>query len=692
MPIDPRVLAAGGDFTGVARQIADLKRLLAASRVGGGSIGDGAIVSTNFGNGVINTPALVAGSITTTTLAAGAVTAITISAGAIVASKIAADAVIAGNIAADVVTAREIAAGAVSASEIATGAVTAAKISVSDLQSVAATMGTVTAGIFQTAASGARLMVGTSIVTTEGNKNGIVGLDASNNITFLIEPATGDARFTGKVLAGSSGLGNIDGLEQNSAMVISGANLATNATFDANVTGFVSFGGASIAYTTSKYYSAPGCAQVTAGGTSYSNGFNGGSLQAALPAKPYSLAIVIQTPITAPARSITMGFNFYNASSVQIGSAVTAVNTSLPGQWKKCLIENAISPAGTAFILPFYTATAVNTEVHYVDNVIFAQSTTASGSIIVANSITATEIGVSSLSAVTANMGTLTAGSITGGSIGAVTITGATVTGGTVQTASSGTRISLTSGGVTGYNSSGTQTLTIDTAGNITNFVNGSSYNGIHWYYTPNSQYAAHVSAAIGSAVTTNGTTVSSTNVGLEASGTTSNVGSLSQLLAYGSGGPGTTYLALGVMYTPSSGSYAFVRNNQNYVDLLSHDNKSGYVRGPKSTASHTTTGGYTVPGELRLWHLNVAVGVSCAAGGTQSWGFTFGGTINLGVDPAWAMPHWYVLGTGGAEYLSWTAFAMVSNGYNIAVHNNSDNHGNSTATGSAITGLWTAN
>ena len=83
---------------------------------------------------------------------------------------------------------------------------------------------------------------------------------------------------------------------------------------------------------------------------------------------------------------------------------------------------------------------------------------------IAANAVTADAINVSNLSSVSADIGTCTAG---------------TLTGGTIQTAASGARVNMTTDGINGYNSSGTQT--VDIANDGTFRFGPSGGNNIYW-------------------------------------------------------------------------------------------------------------------------------------------------------------------------------------------------------------------
>lgn len=162
----------------------------------------GQITTTQISDDAITTPKISAGSVVTASIAAGAITAGTIAANAVTAGKIAANAVQAGNVAANAITAGTIAANAVTAGKIAAGAVAASNISVGSLSAISANLGTVTAGTlaagvvyagsinasqitagtftgftFQTASSGARVVMtaGSALFAT---------YDSSNRQTF----------------------------------------------------------------------------------------------------------------------------------------------------------------------------------------------------------------------------------------------------------------------------------------------------------------------------------------------------------------------------------------------------------------------------------------------------------------------------------------------------------------------------
>ena len=134
-----------------------------------GAIQPNAITATEIADGSISTPKLAANAVTANEIAAGSVTA----------NKVAANAITTG----------AIAAGAITSDKIAANAVTANHISVGSLSAISATMGTVTGGTFQTAASGAR-----AIMT--GGDTPFQLFDAGNNLRFYVD-AQGGGFFDG---------------------------------------------------------------------------------------------------------------------------------------------------------------------------------------------------------------------------------------------------------------------------------------------------------------------------------------------------------------------------------------------------------------------------------------------------------------------------------------------------------------
>ena len=90
----------------------------------------------------------------------GSITTTQISDDAITTPKIAANAVTASEIAANTITANEIASNTITAGQIAVGAISATEISVSELSAIAADLGTITAGVINTAGGSTQLKLG----------------------------------------------------------------------------------------------------------------------------------------------------------------------------------------------------------------------------------------------------------------------------------------------------------------------------------------------------------------------------------------------------------------------------------------------------------------------------------------------------------------------------------------------------
>lgn len=119
-----------------------------------------------------------------------------ISADSITATQIAASTITTTELAANTITADDIAAGTITATELDAGAVTAAKISVSQLSAIAAdlgvvTAGTITGGLIQTAASGARVELATTGLNAY-KADGTQTVDINTDGTFTFGPSGGD--------------------------------------------------------------------------------------------------------------------------------------------------------------------------------------------------------------------------------------------------------------------------------------------------------------------------------------------------------------------------------------------------------------------------------------------------------------------------------------------------------------------
>lgn len=139
---------------------------LAAGAVTAGKIAAGSIVAADIAAGTITGDRLAANTITASQIAADTITAGQIAAGAITASELAAGSVVAGKIAANAVTATEIAADAVTTNKIAAGSVTAAKMSVTQLDAITATIGTL-----RTATTGARTEISDNVIKVYDSSN-----------------------------------------------------------------------------------------------------------------------------------------------------------------------------------------------------------------------------------------------------------------------------------------------------------------------------------------------------------------------------------------------------------------------------------------------------------------------------------------------------------------------------------------
>lgn len=535
MPISPQIPAWAGPAPVDVTNIADLQRLVSqllvqsseipAGGISGGQIASGTITSGNIAAGSITAGLIAAGSViagdiaanavTAGTIAAGAVVAVNIAAGAITAGAIAANAVTAGTIAANAVSAAtiqagavgttQLAAGAVTTTQVAAGAITASQISVSTLSAVAANMGTVTGGIFQTGTSGARVMFGTGMTTPTGVTAGIVGIDASNNVTFSIDASNGNVVLKGTLQQGSNGLGNIAGVTQNIITQVAGANLVTNWTFDTAtpITQFVP-SNYTAAQDTVVFLTAPGSLKttVTATGTaSLATQLTNTTRFSVTAAQVYSGSTYFFATVN---RVVTPSITWYNSGGSVISTSTGIAVQGWANQWVRVYIENTAAPAGAVTAtLNFSVAGGATSEVHNWDNFIFVQQATAATSSILAGSVTATEIqagtitgtqiaansitagnlNVGTLSAITANAGTLTAGSITGFTITGTIITGSTIVGSTIESSTSGARTVLDATGLYLLDSSSVKQLFISQSAGI-QLVGQTllgTFNSIEW-------------------------------------------------------------------------------------------------------------------------------------------------------------------------------------------------------------------
>lgn len=119
-----------------------------------------------------------------------------ISADSITATQIAASTITTTELAANTITADDIAAGTITATELDAGAVTAGKINVSQLSAIAAdlgvvTAGTITGGLIQTAASGARVELATTGLNAY-KADGTQTVDVNTDGTFRFGPSGGN--------------------------------------------------------------------------------------------------------------------------------------------------------------------------------------------------------------------------------------------------------------------------------------------------------------------------------------------------------------------------------------------------------------------------------------------------------------------------------------------------------------------
>jgi hypothetical protein len=504
--VHPQIIHKSHADKGTVATLADLQRQIntlkanmnsiPAGGVSGGQIAGGTITNGNIQAGTITATEIAAGTITAAQITAGTITASLIAAGTIVASNIAANTITGNNIAANTITGANIAtgtltggliaAGTITGNNILAGSITASALSVTSLSSVSANMGTVTGGIFQTGNTGARVMMGTGMTTPSGVTAGIVGIDGSNNVTFSIDATTGNVVLKGTLQQGSNGLGNIGGVTQNAVLQVAGNNLIDNPSGTTNTTNTAVFGG-TVALDATTYLTAPSGFKITASAANNGLGFQ--KAGAAVPVTvglPYSARCFV---FSAVARQFVVQF-------VTNTSTVTSATFSVPaGQWTRLYMENYVVPSGVTSITPYVAmptgGNGVAGDVWYVDEMMFVQQPSAQGAMVLANSITATEISVGSLSAVSANLGTVTSGTLNSATITSATITAgsissSTVTGSTVQDVATNPKTALDSTGVFVTDSAGNKLFTMnETTGlKLSTPAGAFAIGDISWYDT----------------------------------------------------------------------------------------------------------------------------------------------------------------------------------------------------------------
>lgn len=307
-------------------------------------------------------------------------------------ANIKARSITASEIAADTITANEIAANAITSSEINAGAVTATKISVTTLSAISADLGTITAGTitggtFQTSSS--------ATVGIKFDSTSLRGYNASNTVTFELNPSTGVLTASAVVLTGLQAGSDLDAQYLTGSVSSARLNVADRGW--SQTSAFSVTDADTVAWCAGSF--------VASDGTTYSIGSgNTGNMAA----RTY---IYLDIGVSTTAYQTTT-------------TAATAVGAG------KVLIATAINGSAEAEFEVFGGLGGSNINASQI----VASSITANE--IAASTITAGKLTISTLSAITADLGTITAG---------------TITGGTIQTASSGARVVFNSTGIEGY-------------------------------------------------------------------------------------------------------------------------------------------------------------------------------------------------------------------------------------------------
>jgi hypothetical protein len=174
--------------------------LIQALTIRTGNLEANIITADKINAGAVTAVAIAADSITAVKISAGAITASKISAGAVTADTIAANAITSAKINAGAITANKISAGAVNADAIAANSITATNGKIQSLSAGVITAGTLVGRTVQTASSGTRVVMDSSVnrfrvyegSTLVGNIDGIANAGTTG---IQMTAAVGSARL-----------------------------------------------------------------------------------------------------------------------------------------------------------------------------------------------------------------------------------------------------------------------------------------------------------------------------------------------------------------------------------------------------------------------------------------------------------------------------------------------------------------
>lgn len=486
---------------------------------------------TKINDNSITTGMVQTGAITTDEIAAGSIHAAQIEVGNVVASIMTAGAVNAGHLAANSVTAANAALGdlTVTTAKIVDGAIITAKIAdaqivtakigdaqitrakvadatislakidtatITNLSALSATTGTLTADLIRTAASGARVEIGTTTA-------GIKGYNSSNVMTFGFDTTTGTATVGAIAVTGAGGTqvpaSTLTGF-------VGGGNLLKNSSFESTdpalPAGLFTLNGVTIAKSATQAFHGSNSLRVTYGSTTDPYAVtdvvaNHGVQNTSLRSKPVVASVWVYvtgtdngTPTNDRSLALYDGATFLTAPMASIPKNV----------WTRVTLKLTVWASATAVTLRLYNPYTSGLNTVYYDGLQFelgdastAYSPKADeiiyGSItaveIAATSIDASRLNVATLSAITANMGTITAG---------------TITGATIQTAASGARNVLDSTGLKYYDGSNVVTVELSSSAaglKLTAGVNSTppTERKIRWARTSDGLSIADISA-----------------------------------------------------------------------------------------------------------------------------------------------------------------------------------------------------
>ena len=149
-------------------------------------------------------------------------------------------------------------------------------------------------------------------------------------------------------------------------------NQATCGDASGDTAGLDTAGGSTVARTTATAYQGSGCLQVTATGTSYlTAGLAAGTYVPVTPGETYTASVWSKAATTGRAASVNVEWKTVGGTTISTSSSAATTNST--SAWSQHQVT-AVAPATAAFAYLYWSAspTAVS-EVHYIDNLLFAR-------------------------------------------------------------------------------------------------------------------------------------------------------------------------------------------------------------------------------------------------------------------------------------------------------------------------------